>query len=143
MGFELSAGTGVDLWEEMCELLDRVEGNFPLRWTDVELVQLGFDGSGLLGHSQAGEQSLGNGIDDAQLVGAEGGGESGGIELSGLPVGLIVDIFAITTKGRRLHVLDELIEILGDGGLQGKCDLGLLSRGASVPRVPAKVDRER
>lgn len=109
-------------------------------WTYVELIQLSPHAGGGDALHLLGQQDLGDGADDAQLVGAKVGREGGTVHLGRLAVRLVVHVLALVAEAGGLAVLLEIGEIglallVGDG----EDDLAAAALGA----VPAQGEGGR
>ena len=90
------------------------------RWTYVELIQLSPHAGGGDALHLLGQQDLGDGADDAQLVGAKVGREGGAVHLGRLTVRLVVHVLALVAEAGGLALLlearkVELALLVGDG----------------------------
>ncbi len=127
VGLEEARGGGVDLGGGQSNGSCSREGG-----TNVELVQLRpharrAEALGLLR-----QQDLGDGVDDAELVGAKVGREGGAVHLGGLAVRLVVHVLALVAEAGRLAVLLE-------GGELGLAILAGHGKGDLAAAVPGGV----
>jgi hypothetical protein len=104
--------------------------------TYVELVQLGPHTSSRDSLLGVGQENLSNGVNDAELVGAEVGRESRAIHFGGLAIGFVQHILVVVSKRCRLAFIKKLSQTSFSIGVGDReCQLG-----ATLGRIPANGD---
>lgn len=85
-------------------------------------------------------QGLGDGVDDTELVGVERRRELGRIQLRGLAIRQVKDVFATAAEDSWLHILDVLLEISLGGRVEGEGDFGIVRQSRCVIDIPSKLN---